>query len=152
MATGLGIDISDENSPLVRGLRIAARDDSPERILVNCEYLLVSLGAIGPVTRQIRRVFNITTAGSKVVHCTLHDYHFEGRDQDAAYAEFKRTYCDSCPDGKPRPEGWLYVGDVRERIERQNEKFVASLAERLTESDSPTRIKRGRAHAPKKDF
>jgi hypothetical protein len=128
MATGLGIDVSNENSPLVRGLRIAARDDSPERILINCEHLLVSLGATGPVARQIRRIFNIATAGSKVVHCTLHNYHVEGRDQDAAYAEFKRTYCDSCPDGKPRPEGWRYVGDVRERIERQNEKFVARLA------------------------
>jgi hypothetical protein len=128
MATGLGIDISNENTPLVRGLRIAARDDSPERILVNCEHLLVSLGATGPGARQIRGIFNIATAGSKVVHCTLHNYHVEGRDQDAAFAEFKRTYCDSCPDGKPRPEGWRYVGDIRERIERQNEKFVARLA------------------------
>src|SRR5438309_3483345 len=79
MATGLGIDISNENSPLVRGLRIAARDDSPERILANCEHLLVSLGATGPVARQIRGIFNIATAGSKVVHCTLYNYHVEGR-------------------------------------------------------------------------
>ncbi len=128
VATGLGIDISDENSPLVRGLRIAARDDSPERILATCEHILVSLGATGPIARQIRMLFGISTAGSKVVHCTLHNFHVEGRDQGSAYAEFKRTHCDSCPDRKPRPEGWRYVGDVRKQIERQNYEFVARLA------------------------
>jgi hypothetical protein len=127
MATGLNVDISDENSPLVRGLKIATRDDSPERILANCEHLLVSLAATGPVARQIRRIFNITTAGSKVVHCTLHNFHVEGREQDAAYAEFKRTYCDSRPHSKPRPDGWHYVGDVRAEIEAKHRDFVARL-------------------------
>ena len=128
IATGLGIDISNENSPLVRGLRIAARDDSPERILANCEHLLVSLGATGPVAQGIRGTFNITTAGSKVVHCTLHNFHVEGREQDTAYAEFKRTYCDSCPDKKPRPDDWRYVGDVRAEFEAKHRDFVARLA------------------------
>jgi len=127
MASGLGVDISDESSPLVRGLKIAARDDSPERILVNCEHLLVSLGATGPTARQIRRIFNISTAGSKVVHCTLHNFHVEGREQDTAYAEFKRTYCDSCPDRKPRPEGWRYTDDERKQIEDRHRTFVARL-------------------------
>ena len=127
MATGHGVDISDESSPLVRGLKIGARDDSPERILVNCEHLLVSLGATGPTARQIRRIFNISTAGSKVVHCTLHNFHVEGREQDTAYAEFKRTYCDSCPDKKPRPDDWRYVGDVRAEFEANHRDFVSYL-------------------------
>lgn len=127
MASGLGVDISDETSPLVRGLKIAARDDSPERVLVNCEHLLVSLGAIGPTARQIRRIFSITTAGSKAVHCTLHNFHVEGREQDAAYAEFKRTHCDFCPDKKARPEGWRYVGDIRAEFEAKHHDFVARL-------------------------
>lgn len=128
MATGLGIDISDENSPLVRGLKIAARDDSPERILKNCEHLLVSLGAMGPIARRIVSAFNISTAGSKVVHCTLHNFHVEGKEQDAAYADFKRTYCDSCPDRKPRPDDWQYIGEVRTQIEAEHRDFVARLA------------------------
>lgn len=128
IATGLGIDISNENSPLVRGLRIAAKDDDPERILATCEHILVSLGATGPIARQIRMLFNISTAGSKVVHCTLHNFHVEGRDQDSAYAEFKRTYCDSCPDCKPRPDGWRYIGEVRKNIEDQHREFVEKLA------------------------
>ena len=128
MAAALGIDVTDENDPLVRGLRIAAKDDSPERILANCEHLLVSHGAIGPIAREIQRLFNLGTAGSKVVHCTLHNFHVEGKEQDEAYKEFKRLHCDSCPDRNPRPEGWEYTADARFELETRNYEFVARLA------------------------
>lgn len=128
VATALGIDVTDEKNPLVRGLKIAARDDTPERILAQCEHLLVSLGATGPVAQQIRRLFNVTTAGSKVVHCTLHDSHLEGKDQDTAYAQFKRAHCDGCPDQQPRPEGWRYTDEEAKRIHVQHQALVARLA------------------------
>jgi hypothetical protein len=128
IATGLGVSIDDENDPLVRGLRIAARDNSPERVLARCENLLVSQGATGPVARQIWKLFNITNASSKVVHCTLHNLHVEGKELDSAYAEFKRNHCDSCPDQKPRPEGWRYTDEIREVIHRRHYDFVARLA------------------------
>jgi hypothetical protein len=128
MAAALGIDVSDENDPLVRGLRSAARDDSPERVLATCEHILVSQGAQGPVARRIQRLFNLGTAGSKVVHCTLHNYHQEGRDLDSAYKEFRRSHCDSCPDKKPRPAGWEYTEEVREEIDARNYEFVKRLA------------------------
>lgn len=127
MAAALGIDVSDENHPLVRGLRIAAKDDSPERVLARCEHILASQGAIGPVARQIQRLFNIGTAGSKVIHCTLHDYHHEAKELDLAYEEFKRSHCDSCPDKKPRPTGWELTDKVREEIEARNFEFVVRL-------------------------
>ena len=90
MATGLGIDISNENDPMVRGLRIAAKDDSPERVLATCEHILVSQGAMGPTARRIQRLFNVSNAASEVVHCTLHDFHVEGRELDTAYAELEK--------------------------------------------------------------
>ena len=127
MASELGVDLSDENDPLVRGLRIAARDDSSKRVLATCEHILDSLGATGPIAQQITRIFNISTAGSKVIHCTLHDYHVEGKDLDSTYAEFKRRHCDSCPDRKPRPEEWR--GTEREigEIRSLHRGFVANL-------------------------
>jgi len=127
MAGAIGIDVSNENDPLVRSLRIAVKDDSPERVLVNCEHILASQGAVGPIAMRIQRLFNLGTAGSKVVHCTLHDYHKEGRELDAAYGEFKRSYCDSCHDKKPRPGGWELTEDVRRDIETRNCDFVARL-------------------------
>jgi hypothetical protein len=128
MAAAIGIDVSDENDPLVRSLRIAVKDDSPERVLANCEHILASQGAQGPIARRIQRLFNLGTAGSKVVHCTLHNYHREARELDAAYGEFKQTYCDSCPDKKPRPDGWELTEDARHEIETRNYEFVERLA------------------------
>lgn len=127
MACELGVDLSDENDPLVRGLRIAAKDDTSKRVLATCEHIIDSLGAAGPTARRIHRLFNITTAGSKVIHCTMHNYHVEGKDLDSAYAEFKRRHCDLCPDRKPRPEGWRGSEEEIRRIRSLHRGFVANL-------------------------
>jgi hypothetical protein len=128
MATALNIDLRDEKDPFVRGLRIAARDNSPELVLAHCEHLLVSLGATGPIARRIQRLSNVSTAGSKVVHCTLHDFHVEAKDQDTAYAQFKQAHCDSCPDQKPRDGGWSYTDDQAKTIQDRHRAFPARLA------------------------
>jgi hypothetical protein len=128
IASELGIDLSDEHDPLVRGLRIAAKDNSSERVLATCEHILASLGATGPIASEITRLFNISTAGSKVIHCTLHDYHVEGKDLDSAYAEFKARHCESCPDRKPRPEGWRGSEQEIRAIWSLHRGFVAELA------------------------
>lgn len=127
IASGLGLDLSDEANPFVRGLKIAARDDSPERILAHCEHLLVTQGAIGPIARSIQQLFNTSRACSKVVHCTLHNFHVEGKEQDIAYGEFRRAHCDSCPDQKPQPEGWRYTEEIRQAFEAGNLGFLNSL-------------------------
>ena len=125
IATGIGLDLTDENSPLVRELRIAAKDDSPERVLVHCEHLLAAQGAMGPTARKIGFLLGIDTAGWKVIHCTLHDYHVEARDLDTTYSEFKRLHCDSCPDAKPRPSEWHYDEKARQLESDKHSEFVA---------------------------
>ena len=127
VASALGIDVGDENDPLVRGLRVAAKDSSSKRVLATCEHLLDSLGATGPIARQIARMFNITTAGSKVIHCTLHNYHVEGKDIDSAYADFRKRHCDSCPDRKPRPEEWRGTTEEIRQIQSIHRDFVQRL-------------------------
>jgi hypothetical protein len=140
MASALGVDLTNEDDPVVRALKIAAKDDNPEEVLKNCEHLLVSLGATGPIARRIRRQFNLETAGSKVVHCILHNHHVEGKELDAAYGDFKRLHCDSCPDKKPRDSGWKYTGNMRLDIEAKTTILVQGLAGtqygyRLTKED-----------------
>jgi hypothetical protein len=108
MATERGVDISDENSPLVKALRVGVRDDNFDRVLRECEQLVISYGAIGPNARMVNELFNMRTACSKVVNCKLHNFHVEGRELDSAYAEFRRVHCSTCPDQKPRPEGWTF--------------------------------------------
>jgi hypothetical protein len=117
MATALHIDIRDENSPLVRGLRIAAKDNTPERVLRTCEHIVATPGAIGPIARHIAMLFNTQMAGSKIIHCALHDYHHEARDFDSTLAEFKLKHCDSCPDRTPRPPEWEFTEAVRREFQ-----------------------------------
>jgi hypothetical protein len=127
IAAAQGIDLGDETDPFARALRLAAKDHSPEHILVDCEHILVTPGKMGPIAQAILHYFNMTTAGSKVVHCTLHNFHLEAKEQDVAYAEFKRIHCDSCADRKPRPKGWRYTEqEIRESKARHCE-FVARL-------------------------
>ena len=78
-AASLGIDISDSRSPLVKGLQIAARDNSPERVLRTCEHLVTTLGAVGPTARQIAALFGTQMAASKILHCALYNYHYEAK-------------------------------------------------------------------------
>ena len=124
IAAAIDLDISDESSPLVKGLRIAVKDDTWDRVLIECEHLLVNYGAVGPIASDIFHVFNTKTAASKVVHCTLHNFHSEARDLDSAYAPFKARNCAHCKDCKPRPEGWKHSGiPTTEEME-----FIATLA------------------------
>jgi hypothetical protein len=123
-AASLRLDISDTKSPLFQGLQIAARDNSPERVLRTCEHIVTSLGATGPTACQIAALLGTQMAGSKVVHCALHDYHFEAKDFDAALAEFKSRRCDSCSDRSPRPSDWEFSDAVREEFQTRHDKFV----------------------------
>jgi hypothetical protein len=127
LAAALGIETTDENDPLVRGLKLAAKDDSPERILTYCEHILVTQGATGPVAREIQRLFNTTRASSKVIHCTLHGFHLEGREQDSTFESFKIAHCNSCPDRKQRPSTWKFTDSVANALADANRAFVAPL-------------------------
>jgi len=124
IAAAIGLDISDESSPIVIALRIAVKDDTWDRVLIECEHLLVNYGAVGPMASEVFRIFNMKTAASKVVHCTLHNFHHEAKDLDSAYVPFKAKYCADCKDCKPRPAGWRHSGaPTREEME-----FIATLA------------------------
>lgn len=123
-AASLGIDVSDKGSPLYQGLLVAARDNSPDRVLRTCEHIVTSLGATGPVARRIMDLLGTQMAGSKVIHCSLHNHHLEGRDFDSALAGFKLQHCDSCPDKAPRPSHWEFSDSVRDEFQSKHEEFV----------------------------
>lgn len=123
-AASLGIDLSDKNDPLVAALQIAARDNTPERVLRTCEHIVTSPGAIGPMALRIVTLLGTQMAGSKIVHCALHNYHLEARDFDSALAEFKSKYCDSCPDRAPRLPEWKFTEAVRTEFESKHDEFV----------------------------
>jgi hypothetical protein len=123
-AAAIGLDLSDKNGALFRGIQIAARDNSPERVLRTCKHIVTSLGATGPRARQIAALLGTDMAGAKIVHCSLHDFHIESRDFDSALVKFKGKYCDSCPDRSPRPDNWKFNGAARQEFETKHEDFI----------------------------
>jgi hypothetical protein len=123
-ASSLGIDLSDKSSPLVKGLQIAARDNSPERVLRTCEHVVTSRGATGPTARKIEDLFGTQMAGSKILHCALHNYHHEAKDFDSALIEFRSKYCNSCPDRASRPTDWKFTDAFRQEFQAKHEQFI----------------------------
>jgi hypothetical protein len=82
------------------------------------------MGATGPTARRIAALFATQMAGSKVLHCALHNYHHEARDFDSALTEFKSKYCDSCPDRAPRPTDWKFSEAIRPEFEAKHDEFI----------------------------
>jgi hypothetical protein len=124
MAVTIGIDPADITNPIMKSLLIAARDNSPERVLSTCEHIVTSLGAVGPIARKIEVLLNITTAASKLIHCSLHDLHEEGKEYNSAYAAFKAKYCDSCKDRAPRPSSWQYTEEFQLLYNKRHLQFI----------------------------
>jgi uncharacterized protein DUF4365 len=124
VAASLDIDISDTNSALYKALQTAAKDNSPERVLRTCEHIVTSLGGTGPTARKIAAIFGTQMAGSKVLHCALHNYHHEAKDFDSALAEFRIKHCDSCPDRAPRPPEWKFDDTVRNEFQAKHSEFI----------------------------
>jgi hypothetical protein len=123
-ASSLGIDLSDKSSPFFKGLQIAARDNSPERVLRTCEHVVTSRGATGPTARQIEGLFGTQMAGSKILHCALHNYHHEAKDFDSALSGFGSKYCNSCPDRAPRPPEWKFTDAIRREFQTKHGDFI----------------------------
>jgi hypothetical protein len=141
-ASALGIDISDKDSALYRGIHVAAKDNSPQRVLKTCVHIVTSLGAVGPTARKIRNLFGTEMAASKIIHCSLHDYHYEARDFDSAAAHFTSLYCATCPDREPRSPEWRYTQKVQEEFQEKHRNFIklfnsTGAGFRFTEADEP---------------
>ena len=125
-ARSRGIDISDETSTLVRRLRIAAADDSPEKWMRFCENLLLTAGSISLTDRYIEYELGIHTSSNKIAHCTLYKLHFEGVSAEQAFAALKTNSCDQCASRVPRPADWEYSSEERARLKIKFHNFVRS--------------------------
>ena len=123
LALSANLDISDENSILVRRLRIAARDFNPERFLRYCENLVITFGAISRVDRQIERLLSIDTSSNKVVHCRKFDLHVESTECETAFTQFENLHCSNCEHRVPRSSTWTYSGETRAQVDRENLEF-----------------------------
>jgi hypothetical protein len=125
MAESVGIDLEDATDPTAASIRIGLMDLNPSRVLRQCEHIFLKVGPAGLVPQWLK----MPTAGTKFVHCTKHGYTLAAADLDGGYAALKSRYCDSCPDGSPRPAMWKYSYQWQDE---QNKAFQAK-ATRLFE-------------------
>lgn len=130
VARSRGIDTTDQQSTLVRRLRIAASDDTPERWLRFCHHLLLTPGSISPVDTFVQRELGIQNSSNKVAHCTLYDLHYEAVSAQTAFDLLKGSSCDNCSSRVPRPDSWTYAPQERENEAIDHFEFVQSAIER----------------------
>ena len=126
MATALGIDLSDENSPLAEVVRIGIADLDPSRILKICEHLYVTLRMFAPIAFPL----DLPTAGHKIVHCVLHEHFVEGLSLNETHSVFKQKYCDKCLDCSPRPDTWEYSPEWQEEENERQAGYMRKFAEK----------------------
>jgi hypothetical protein len=125
-AFGLGIDMTDNSDPVVKAIRLGITDYNPGRAIGHCEHAFVSISGWG-IPGYIGVAANLLQLPSmlgKIMHCTLHDYHEEGRTLDAVCARFKTKYCDTCKDRSSRPAGWEYSDEWLEKENERRQEFM----------------------------
>jgi hypothetical protein len=120
LATGLGIDVTDEHDERAKWARLAIDDLDPARVLKHCEHTFVTLQSNPDVPLEI----TFPTAGLKVVHCTKHGFAVRGRTLDAAGVLFRERFCASCPDVMPRAHDWVHTLDWQDAENVKHEAFA----------------------------
>ena len=124
-ASGLGIDITNPNDPIVKVIRLGIKDANPERVIKHCDHAFVSIG--GDVSRQtalLAEMLQLPSMRSKIIHCDLHDYAVEGGTLDGAFEDFQKRHCDTCKDMKPRPSDWKYSDEWQKQENERHFVFM----------------------------
>lgn len=119
MASGLGIDLSNDNDNIANIINIGINDLNPERILKNCKYLFVELMDSGLPAQWLK----LPTAGFKSLICTKHIYAIEALSLDLLYNFFYNEYCKNCKDCSPHPQDWKWS----RKWQREQHKLYMSL-------------------------
>jgi hypothetical protein len=126
MASGLGIDLADQEDPISEMVRIGIADFDPTRVLRDCSHMFVTLSRRGSgfLHFVVAQQLQLPTMGAKVIHCTLHKYAREGVSLDETYQRFRKDYCDQCPDRSPREPGWQYTHEWQLAENERNKDFM----------------------------
>jgi hypothetical protein len=126
MASGLGIDLADQEDPVSEMVRTGIADFDPTRALRDCSHMFVTLSRRSPgfLCFMLAQQLQLPTMGAKVIHCTLHKCSREGLSLDETYQRFRTDYCDHCPDRSPREPGWQYTHAWQLGQNEQNKEFM----------------------------
>lgn len=111
-AYALGIDIDNPNDRDGKAITLGLRDFNPERVLKNCEHLIVVPGtSVGLAAKLV----GLVSAGSKNLICLKKQVAMGGWSLDMIYKPFDGApfgfyseFCNGCHHHSPYPSDWQW--------------------------------------------
>lgn len=113
-AKKLGFDFDDPNNEFGQIIKQGLEDYNPERVLKDCENLLVfNSSALGMPARMV----GLPSATMKIIHCVEYNHTSGGWGLDMVYqgvssipnSGFKNRHCLNCKKCKPRAQDWKWT-------------------------------------------
>lgn len=124
-AKKLGFDFDDPNDEFGQIIKQGLEDYNPERVLKDCENLLVfNSSALGMPAKMV----GLPSATMKILHCVEYKYTGGGWGLDIAYqgisgipdSGFKIRHCINCDKCKPRADDWKWSSKWQAEMYRDN--------------------------------
>lgn len=132
-AKKLGFDFDDPENEFGQIIKQGLEDYNPERILKECESLLVfNSSALGLPAKMV----GLPSATMKIIHCLEYRHTGGGWGLDIAYwgtsgipnTGFKNRHCMNCEKCKPRADDWTWNSKWQAEIYKDNMELYKKLA------------------------
>lgn len=131
-AKQLGFDYDDPENEFGQIIKQGLEDYNPERVLKECEHLLVfNSSALGMPAKMV----GLPSATMKIIHCVEYKYTVGGWGLDMVYqgiddipnSGFKSRHCINCDKCKPRADDWKWNSKWQAEMYRKNMELYKKL-------------------------
>jgi len=132
LAKNLGFDFDDPENEFGQIIKQGLEDYNPERVLKDCENLLVfNSSALGMPAKMV----GLPSATMKILHCVEYKYTGGGWGLDIAYqgvsgipdSGFKNRHCFDCEKCKPRKSDWKWNSKWQAEMYKENMELFKKL-------------------------
>jgi hypothetical protein len=123
-ARALGMNLDNPEDEVSKIILQGLKDYNPERVLRDCEHLLVFPSRAQGVPA---RMVGLPSAATKWIHCLKLGYTMGGWSLDDIYGlfVFKNSYCQNCQFRSPREEKWKWSSKWQEeQLEKHKEIII----------------------------
>jgi uncharacterized protein YqgV (UPF0045/DUF77 family) len=123
-AKALGFNYDDPNDEMGQIINKGLKDYNPERVLKDCEHLLVFPSRAQGVPAKM---VGLPTAAMMWIHCTKKEHAMGGWSLDDTYKKFgfESQYCKNCNDKTPRDIKWHWTSKWQNAEMQKHKKTIA---------------------------
>ncbi|WP_416047196.1 DUF4365 domain-containing protein [Cupriavidus basilensis] len=130
-ALGLGIDVDNPEDKVARIIHQGLLDYNPERVVKDCESLVMVPGRALGVPAQL---VGLPSAGTKLLHCLKKGHTAGGWRLDEIYsspipgAGFRDSFCEGCESRRARGPDWRWSSQWQHELAVKHKALFAQLA------------------------